>query len=277
MDFYDQVMTAADYLREQTDLRPEIGVILGSGLGGLAQRIEDAEHIPYSQIPGFPRSQVPGHAARLVLGRVGGRQVAAMQGRFHFYEGFSMRELTLPVFVLRQLGVKTLLVTNACGAISTALAPGDLMLIQDHINLTGQSPLIGPNDERLGPRFPDMTRAYDPALRQLALDTARRLGIGLREGVYAFYAGPSFETAAEIRAFRALGADAVGMSTVPEVVAAHYLGMRVLGLSCITNMATGIAAAPHSHQEVLATAAAAGERFQELVEELLREIPGSEE
>ena len=274
MDFYDQVMCAADYLREQTDLRPEIGVILGSGLGGLAERIEDAEHIPYSQIPGFPRSHVPGHAARLVLGRVGGRQVAAMQGRFHFYEGFSMRELTLPVFVLRQLGVQTLLVTNACGAINTDLAPGDLMLIQDHINLTGQSPLIGPNDERFGQRFPDMTRAYDPALRQLALDTARRLGIGLREGVYAFYAGPSFETAAEIRAFRALGADAVGMSTVPEVVAARYLGMRVLGLSCVTNMATGIAAAPHSHQEVLAAASAAGERFRELVEELLREIPG---
>ncbi len=273
MDFYEQVQRAADYIREQTDLRPRLGIILGSGLGGLAERLQDAEFIPYGQIPGFPVSHVAGHAARLVLGRMGEREVVAMQGRFHYYEGFSMRELCLPVFVLRALGVTDLVVTNACGAINTDFAPGDLMLLSDHINFSGQNPLMGPNDERFGPRFPDLSRAYDPGLRAFARETAARLEISLREGVYAFYTGPSFETAAEIRAFRALGADTVGMSTVPEVIAANYLGMRVLGMSCITNMATGIAKRPHSHEEVLATAAAAGERFCALTEALLRDWP----
>lgn len=273
MEFYNQVMTAAEYLRGQTDLRPTVGVILGSGLGSLADRIQDAEAVLYRDIPGFPRSQVQGHAARLVFGRVGETAVAAMQGRFHFYEGYSMKELCLPVYVLRELGVKDLIVTNACGGINRSFAPGDLMLITDHINLTGQSPLNGPNDERFGPRFPDMSAAYDPALRAFAAETAARQGIGLRQGVYAFYAGPSFETAAEIRAYAVMGADAVGMSTVPEVITARYLGLRVLGLSCITNMATGISPTEHSHAQVLATAALAGERFCDLVEELLRTWP----
>ena len=272
MDFYEQVMGAAEYLREQTDLRPRVGVILGSGLGALAERIQDAERIPYSLIPGFPSSHVAGHAARLVLGRIGETEVVAMQGRFHYYEGYSMRQLCLPVFVLRQLGVEALIVTNACGAINTDLAPGDLMLITDHINMTGQSPLIGPNDERFGPRFPDMSRAYDPGLQTMARETAARLGIGLGQGVYAFFTGPCYETAAEIRAYHILGADAIGMSTVPETTVANYLGMRVLGMSCITNMATGIARTEHSHAEVLATAAASSERFCALVEELLREM-----
>ena len=273
MDFYEQVQQAAGYIRERTDLCPQTAIILGSGLGGLAERIQDAEIIPYREIPGFPASHVTGHAARLVFGRIGERELVAMQGRFHFYEGFSMRELCLPVYVLRELGVKNLVVTNACGGVNSAFAPGDLMLIADHINLIGKNPLIGPNDERFGPRFPDMSDAYDPALRAFARRTAEELGIPLREGVYAFFSGPCFETAAEIRAYKALGADAVGMSTVPEVIAARYLGMKVLGLSCITNMATGIAEKKHSHQEVLATAAAAGESFCALAEAILRDWP----
>ena len=273
MDFYEQVQRAADYIREQTDLRPRLGIILGSGLGSLAERLQDAEFLPYSQIPGFPVSHVAGHAARLVLGRMGAREVMAMQGRFHYYEGFSLRELCLPVFVLRALGVTDLVVTNACGAVNRAFAPGDLMLLSDHINFSGQNPLMGPNDERFGPRFPDMSEPYSAALRAFARESAARLEIPLREGVYAFYTGPSFETAAEIRAFQALGADAVGMSTVPEVITARYLGLRALGLSCITNMATGISPTEHSHAQVLATAALAGERFCDLVEELLRTWP----
>ena len=273
MTFYDQVQQAAEYIREYTDLRPNTAIILGSGLGELAERIQDAEIIPYREIPGFPASHVAGHAARLVFGRMGEKEIVAMQGRFHYYEGFSMRELCFPIYVLRQLGVKDLAVTNACGAVNAAFAPGDLMLITDHINLSGRNPLIGPNDERFGPRFPDMSEAYDRKLCAFARETAASLEIPLREGVYAFYSGPSFETAAEIRAFKTLGADTVGMSTVPETITAVYLGMRVLGLSCITNMATGIAEKKHSHEEVLLTAAKSGERFCALAEALLRDWP----
>lgn len=273
MTYYEQVQQAANYIRERTDLRPRTAIILGSGLGELAEHIMDAEIIPYREIPGFPASHVAGHAARLVFGRIGERELVAMQGRFHYYEGFSMRELCLPIYVLRELGVRDLVVTNACGGVNTAFAPGDLMLITDHINLCGRNPLIGPNDERFGPRFPDMSEAYDPALGTFARETAKSLEIPLQEGVYAFYSGPSFETAAEIRAFKALGADAVGMSTVPEVITARYLGLRVLGLSCITNMATGITSKKHSHLEVLATAAASAENFCALAEAVLRDWP----
>ena len=273
MMFYDQVLSAAEYIRGCTDLRPETAIILGSGLGELAERIQDAEIIPYREIPGFPVSHVAGHAARLVFGRIGEKEIVAMQGRFHYYEGFSMQELCLPVYVLGQLGVKSLVVTNACGAVNESFAPGDLMLITDHINFSGRNPLIGPNDERFGPRFPDMSEAYDKALGAYARETAASLEIPLREGVYAFYSGPSFETAAEIRAFKALGADTVGMSTVPETITAVYLGMRVLGLSCITNMATGIAQNKHSHEEVLLTAAKSAERFCALCDALLRDWP----
>ena len=273
MTFYEQVQQAADYIRKCTDLRPKTAVILGSGLGELAEHIQDAEIIPYREIPGFPVSHVAGHAARLVFGRIGETEVAAMQGRFHYYEGFSMKELCLPLYVLRQLGAGDLVVTNACGAVNAAFKPGDLMLITDHINFSGRNPLIGPNDERFGPRFPDMSEAYDKSLCAFARETAASLEIPLREGVYAFYSGPSFETAAEIRAFKALGADVVGMSTVPETVTAVYLGMRVLGLSCITNMATGIAEKKHSHEEVLLTAAKSAERFCALCDALLRDWP----
>ena len=258
MTFYEQVRQAADYIRECTDLRPRTAIILGSGLGELAEHIQDAEIIPYREIPGFPASSVAGHAARLVFGRIGENEVVAMQGRFHYYEGYSMKELCLPLYVLRQLGAEDLVVTNACGAVNAAFRPGDLMLITDHINFSGRNPLIGP---------------YDKGLCAFARETAAGLEISLREGVYAFYSGPSFETAAEIRAFKALGADVVGMSTVPETVTAVYLGMRVLGLSCITNMATGIAEKKHSHEEVLLTASKSAERFCALCDALLRDWP----
>ncbi len=273
MTFYEQVRQAADYIREGTDLRPKTAIILGSGLGELAEHIQDAEIIPYREIPGFPASSVAGHAARLVFGRIGENEVVAMQGRFHYYEGYSMKELCLPLYVLRQLGAEDLVVTNACGAVNAAFAPGDLMLITDHINFSGRNPLMGPNDERFGPRFPDMSEAYDKNLCAFARETAASLEIPLQEGVYAFYSGPSFETAAEIRAYKALGADTVGMSTVPETITAVYLGMRVLGLSCITNMATGIAEKKHSHEEVLLTASKSAERFCALAEALLRDWP----
>ena len=273
MTYYDEIQQAAAFLRERIPGVPSVAMILGSGLGDLATRIADPVVIPYADIPGFPHSQVPGHADPLVFGTLAGRAVAAMQGRFHYYEGFTMKQLTFPIFVLRALGCGDLIVTNACGAINEAFAPGDLMLIADHINLWGQNPLIGENDERLGPRFPDMTEVYTRSLRSLALETARALEIPLKEGVYAYFSGPCFETAAEIRAFKALGADAVGMSTVPEATAARYLGMRVLGLACVTNMATGIAKKEHSHLDVLAVAGAAGEKLSRLVEKVLAAFP----
>ena len=262
---YDSAARAAEYIASRTALRPVTAVILGSGLGETAEALTDAAVIPYSEIPGFPRSNVAGHAARMVTGRMGDRGVAFMQGRFHFYEGLSMREVAFPVFALHMAGVRELVVTNACGGINRDFAPGDLMLITDHVNLTGLNPLTGENDERFGPRFPDMTEVYDRGLIARAERTAERLGITLRRGTYAFFAGPCFETAAEIRAYAAMGADAVGMSTVPEATAACYLGMRVLGISCITNMATGISEKRHSHEEVLAAAGAAGERLRALI------------
>ena len=270
---YDEAVRAADCIRQRVRCRPEVAVILGSGLGEIGESLEDRELLPYEEIPGFPRSAVSGHAARFLFGNLKGRPVAVMQGRFHFYEGHSMRQVAFPVYVLKLLGVKTLAVTNACGGINAAFAPGDLMLITDHINLTGHNPLIGDNDERFGPRFPDMTEVYDRPLRELTKERAAELAIPLREGVYAFFPGPCYETAAEIRAYRALGADAVGMSTVPEATVAHYLGMGVLGIACITNMATGIAAAPHSHGAVLAAAAAAGDTFRRLLERVLPAVP----
>lgn len=267
--YYDDVQRAAAFVMRQTACRPEIAVILGSGLGDFVNRMERAEMIPYAAIPGFPASNVEGHADQLVFGRIGGREVAVMQGRFHYYEGFTMKQLTFPVFVLRQLGVKSLIVTNACGGINESFAPGDLMLITDHINLLGNNPLIGPNDERFGPRFPDMSEVYDRRLIKHAKDTAKELSIAVREGVYALFPGPCYETAAEIRAYKVLGADAIGMSTVPEATAARYLGMNVLGIACITNMATGISKTKHSHAEVLAIANASSKRFCSLIEGIL--------
>ena len=271
--FYDEVMNAVHYIQARVACRPRIAVILGSGLGSIADRLEDRELLPYADIPGFPKSGVSGHAARFVFGTLNGRPIVAMQGRFHYYEGLSMRQLSFPIYVLRQLGVEEIVVTNACGGINPDFNPGDLMLITDHINFAGNNPLIGANDERFGPRFPDMTEVYDHALNDLARRVAASLSIPLREGVYAFFTGPCYETAAEIRAYHILGADAIGMSTVPETTVANYLGMRVLGIACITNMATGIARTSHSHEEVLAIANASSQTFCRLLERVLSEMP----
>jgi purine-nucleoside phosphorylase len=251
---YEAVREAADYIRTKTDLIPSAGIILGSGLGGLVEAIKDQTVIPYDGIPHFPVSHLAGHAGNLVLGKIGACPVAAMQGRFHYYQGYTMAEVTFPIFVMKMLGVKKLIVTNACGGINTSFRPGDLMIITDYINMLGTNPLIGTNDERFGVQFPDMSEAYDHELIAQAEAKADELKIHYQKGVYALFPGPCYETAAEIRAYKALGADAVGMSTVPETIAADYLGMKLLGIACITNMATGIAKTKHSHEEVLAVA-----------------------
>lgn len=266
MAFYEDVIRAAEFLHSRTACQPEICIILGSGLDALMDRVRDADIIPYAEIPGFPESSVAGHAARMIFGTLAGRETVLMCGRFHFYEGHSMKQITFPMYVLHEMGVQTLVVTNACGGINETFTPGDLMLITDHINLTGNNPLIGPNDERFGPRFPDMTEVYSAELRRTANEQAEALSIPLKEGVYALFPGPMYETAAEIRAFKALGADAIGMSTVPEATTARYLGMKVLGISCITNMATGIAKKAHSHEAVLEKARQSGERLCMLIE-----------
>lgn len=271
--YYDEVTRAVAYIRARTPCAPRVGIVLGSGLGDFANGIEVEETIPYCDIPGFPASNVAGHEARLTFGRVEGCEIVAMQGRFHFYEGFTMKQVAFPVFVLRELGVTDLIITNACGGIRENFRPGDPMLITDHINLLGNNPLIGPNDERFGPRFPDMSEVYDRGLLHHAEAVAGDLSLPIQKGVYALFSGPCYETAAEIRAYRALGADAIGMSTVPEATAANYLGMRVLGISCITNMATGLSETAHSHEEVLAIARKSGERFGALLRSLLKNAP----
>ena len=270
--FYEKVQQSAAYILERCAQRPTCGIVLGSGLGSLVDKMTDKTVIPYADIPHFPRSTVAGHAGNLVVGTLAGQTVAALQGRFHYYEGFSMKEVTYPVYVMKLLGVKTLVVTNACGGIDRSLVPGDLMLLTDHINMLGTNSLIGPNDERFGVRFPDMTEAYSLRLRELAKTVAAELDIPCKEGVYAIFSGPCYETAAEIRAYRALGADAIGMSTVPESIAANYLGLEVLGIACITNMATGIAERKHSHEEVRAVADRASSHLCRLVERVIEKL-----
>ena len=249
------------FVRQRTASRPTVGVILGSGLGQLVERMEDATAIDYCDVPHFPAPTVAGHAGRMVFGRIGKVDVVAMQGRFHYYEGHDMRTVAYPTAFMKQFGVRTLIVSNSAGGINRDFTPGDLMLITDHINLFATNPLIGLNDERLGPRFPDMTEAYSPRLIGIADSAAGEMGLKFRRGVYAGLSGPCYETAAEIRYLERIGADAVGMSTVPEVIAARYLGLEVLGISCITNMATGIATVKHVHEEVVRIANEASERF----------------
>ena len=249
------------FVRQRTASRPTVGVILGSGLGQLVERMEDATAIDYCDVPHFPAPTVAGHAGRMVFGRIGKVDVVAMQGRFHYYEGHDMRTVAYPTAFMQQFGVRTLIVSNSAGGINRDFTPGDLMLITDHINLFATNPLIGLNDERLGPRFPDMTEAYSPRLIGIADSAAGEMGLKFRRGVYAGLSGPCYETAAEIRYLAHGGADAVGMSTVPEVIAARYLGLEVLGISCITNMATGIATVKHAHEEVVRIANEASERF----------------
>ncbi len=276
-DLYDQINTAADYIRSRAPQhQPSIGIILGSGLGALADDVTDATVIPYADISGFAPSTVVGHAGKLLLGNLSGRTVLVMAGRLHFYEGYSLQQVTFPVRVMHALGIGTLLVTNAAGGLNPTYRQGDLMLIADHINLpgmTGNNPLFGPNDEQLGPRFPAMNGAYDPALRAQARSAAARLNIPLREGVYIFLSGPTYESPAEVRMLRTLGADAVGMSTVPEVTVARHGGMRVLGISTITNEAIADeGGGSANHSEVLETANLIGPRLRALIATLVSEI-----
>ena len=248
---YEYVKDAAEYIRAQMKETAEIGIVLGSGLGGLVDVMEDRQVIPYADIPHFPLAHLAGHAGNLVIGRIGSTRVMAMQGRFHYYQGFIMEQVVFPIYVMKMTGVKKLIVTNACGGINPTFRPGDLMLITDYI------------------QFPDMSEPYDKAWMEEAEKTGDALQIHLQKGVYYYFPGPCYETAAEIRAIRAMGGDATGMSTVPETIAANYLGMKVLGIACITNMATGISATKHTHEEVLAIADQAGEKLCLLVKTLL--------
>jgi len=269
---FEKLQETVAFVSNRTSLRPTVGIILGSGLGNLVDQITDQISIDYRDLPNFPESTVAGHAGRLVIGHIGATVVMAMQGRFHYYEGHDMRTVSFPIAFMKQFGARVLVVSNSAGGINEQFAPGDLMLITDHINLFATNPLIGQNDERLGPRFPDMTEAYSPRLIAEADKAATSLDMSLRRGVYAGVSGPCYETAAEIRYLQRGGADAVGMSTVPEVIAARYLGLEVLGISCITNMATGIAKVKHSHEAVVKTANEAAERFCAVVAATVRNL-----
>ena len=267
-----RVDAAAAVVREQFGRSPDAAIILGTGLGALAGEIAVEATLEYATIPGFPRATVESHAGRLLCGTLGGRTVVAMQGRFHRYEGYSLQQVTFPVRVLRALGAGTLLVSNACGGMHPLWAPGDLMLIADHINLLGDNPLVGPNDDELGPRFPDLSAAYDPALREIARTVARRAGITLREGVYAAVAGPNLETRAEYRMLRTMGADVVGMSTVPEVIVAVHAGMRVLGVSIITDLCLPDALEPATLERIVAVARSAEPNLTTLLTGVLEQL-----
>lgn len=252
MDELHRINKAAEAVKKAIGTA-EIAVVLGSGLGDFGEALRHTKEIPYGDIPGFPQATVKGHAGKLICGELGGKQVMMMSGRFHSYEGHSMRDVTLPIRVMARLGIKKLILTNAAGGVNTAFSAGALMLLTDFINLSGKNPLRGENLDAFGPRFPDMTHAYDPELRALARNCAEELGIDLCQGVYCWMNGPSYETPAEIRMVRILGADAVGMSTVPETIVARHCGMRVLGVSCITNMAAGVLDQPINHEEVMET------------------------
>jgi purine-nucleoside phosphorylase len=264
---------AVDAIRARSDALPRVGVVLGSGLGGFADAVEDAVELPYAEIPGWPSSTAVGHAGTLLLGELGGIPVAVMKGRAHLYEGVPAARVVFGVRVLGRLGIESLVLTNACGAIDPAVAPGTLVAVSDHLNLQGTSPLVGPNDETLGPRFPDMSDAYDPAYRALAQEAAQRLGLPLGEGVYAAWLGPAFETPAEIRMLRGLGADLVGMSTALEAIAAKAAGLEVFGLSMVTNAAAGITGEPLDHAEVLAAGRAAADRLGEFLVRFIGRLP----
>jgi purine-nucleoside phosphorylase len=266
---YDDVQRAADAVRAHAAFEPAVGIILGTGLGGLAGEIAVSATVPYEEIPGFPLSTVESHAGRLLLGRLGGKPVVAMQGRFHRYEGYSLAQVTFPVRVLHALGAQTLIVSNACGGMHPLWAPGDLVLLADHINLLGDNPLVGPNDDRLGPRFPDMSTPYDPGLAAVARKAALELGITLREGTYVAVAGPNLETKAEYRMLRAIGADVVGMSTVPEVIVANHEGLRVLGISIITDQCLPDALEPADITRIIETAGRAEPSLTRLIQRVV--------
>ncbi|MFF2875170.1 purine-nucleoside phosphorylase [Gottfriedia sp. NPDC057991] len=263
---------AASFIKEKINKQPKIGLILGSGLGVLVDEIENQEKIPFHTIPEFATSTVEGHEGQLVFGNIHDIEVVAMQGRVHFYEGYSMEKVTFPIRIMKELGVEILIVTNAAGGVNTSFMPGDLMLITDHINFTGTNPLIGPNNPELGVRFVDMSYPYDRDLQELAKSAAKDVNVKLQEGVYVALTGPSYETPAEIRMFRTLGADAVGMSTVSEVIVARHAEIRVIGISCISNMAAGILDQPLNHEEVIETTQRVRTQFLSLVKEIVRKM-----
>ncbi len=265
---YERAEHATRIIRARISVEPRIAVVLGSGLGGFADDFEEAVSIPYEDIPGFMRSTAQGHAGQLVVGKVDTVPILAMKGRMHYYEGYSLEEVTFPMRTFNLLGIKTVILTNAAGGINVQLQQGALMVLSDHLNLMGANPLRGPNDERFGPRFPDMSTVYSPELQELVVEEARAIGVEVRRGIYGALSGPSYETPAEILMLRNLGADAVGMSTVPEAIVARHMGLEVLGISCITNMAAGLSDAPINHEEVMAT----GDRVRGTFTELLRKV-----
>lgn len=267
-----RINETVNYIKKQTNFEPEIGLILGSGLGVLADEIEDAINISYEDIPNFPVSTIEGHKGQLVIGSLSGKMVIAMQGRFHYYEGYSQKEVTFPVRVMKALGIEKLIVTNAAGGVNTDFNPGDLMLINDHINFMSDNPLMGKNNDLLGTRFPDMSEAYSKDLIEKARKVAKELKIEIKQGVYIGFSGPCYETPAEVRMARILGGDAVGMSTVPEVIVANHALIKVLGISCITNMACGILPQPLSHDEVIETTNLVQSNFLSLVRKIVEEI-----
>jgi purine-nucleoside phosphorylase len=269
---FAQAERAAKFILSKTKLRPKIGLVLGSGLGGFADELTDAARIPYAKIPYFPQSTAIGHAGRLVVGKAEGVPVVAMQGRVHLYEGYSAKEVTFPMRVFGRLGIKAAILTNAAGGINTGYTQGALVAIRDHIDLQGTNPLSGRNDERFGPRFPDMSKAYSAAYRSIVAEEGRRLKMEIQEGVYAALSGPSYETPAEIRYLRTIGADLVGMSTVPEVIVARHMGIEVLGISCVTNMAAGILDRPINHEEVMETGARVKAQFVALLRAVIPRI-----
>ena len=271
-DSYTRAESAAAFLLSQTKLRPQIGLVLGSGLGAFADDLTEAVRIPYAQIPSFPRSTAIGHAGQLVIGKSGDVPVAVLQGRAHLYEGYSPEEVGFPTRVLGRMDARAVILTNAAGGINLDYGQGALVVIRDHINLQGRNPLVGANDDRFGPRFPDMTYTYTKRYREIALEEAKKLGIPPREGVYAGVLGPSFETPAEIRFLRTIGADLVGMSTIPEAIAARHMGMNLLAISCVTNMAAGILDQPLSHEEVLETTQRVMGQFVALLRAVLPRI-----
>jgi len=269
---YERAEHASRIIRSRISVEPRIAIVLGSGLGGFADDFNDAVAIPYEDIPGFVRSTAQGHAGRLVIGNVDSIPVLAMQGRVHYYEGYSLEEVTFPIRVFSLLGIKTLVLTNAAGGINVQLTQGALMMISDHVNLMGVNPLRGPNDERFGPRFPDMSAVYSPELQEFVVEEAKAINVEVRRGIYGALSGPSYETPAEIHLLRNLGADAVGMSTVPEAIVARHMGIEVLGISCITNMAAGVLPQPLDHNEVMDTARRVRGQFIALLEGILERL-----
>jgi purine-nucleoside phosphorylase len=271
-DLLKKAEESAAFIRSRTGVKPRLGLVLGSGLGDLGEELQEGTAIPYDEIPHFVKSTAPGHRGRLLLGRLSGKPILCMQGRFHYYEGYTAAQISYPVRVMSRLGVNTLILTNTAGGLKGEFSPGELMLITDHINFTGTNPLIGPNAEGFGPRFPDMSKAYTPELADLARKTAAGLGITLREGIYLGYSGPSFETPAEIRLFQSFGVSAVGMSTVHEAITARHCGLRLLAISCITNLAAGILDQPITEDEVIRAAKLGSGNFARLLREIISGI-----